>query len=219
MAESEKERQRYLERDWRSDWESRGDLAGFVRSDREIALTGRGSGTAFPMMPAVLPRRRSPALQQHRIRTRTRTFPTAARPLRIIMWPRVSHICSLSAARLVLVEPRAPRDHAARGGSARLGLWLAAMPPLRARARSLTSRGRPCVRARARAHTPRARAVAHRARARHVIRAICAPDAWMFLVFSLVLRNFHILLDRTGNLILFKDCIGNKCQARVCRAR
>lgn len=64
-----------------------------VRSDCEIILTGRGPGAAFPMMPAVLLRCRSTALQQHRIHTRTRSFKTVACPLRIIIWPCGSHIC------------------------------------------------------------------------------------------------------------------------------
>lgn len=60
--------------------------------DCEIPLTGRGSGTVFPMMPAVLLRRRSPVLQQHRTRTSPShaisPFSPAARLLRTINCPR-----------------------------------------------------------------------------------------------------------------------------------
>jgi len=74
----------------------RGDLAGFVRRlIARLRLTGRGSSAAFPMVSAVLLRCPSPALQQHRTCTPTRSFPTATRPLRIIICLRGSHICLL----------------------------------------------------------------------------------------------------------------------------
>lgn len=161
-------------------------------------------------MPAVLLRRRSPALQQHRTRTRTRTFPTAARPLRIIIWPRGSHIYSLSAVRLV--KPRAPRDHAARSSS-RLGLARSgsARPLARghaAAARALTSRGRPC--ARAHTHVPGSSRTAPAPitwYARYNI-----PDAWMLLPWYF---NFLTFFIRSHNKVNLKLCIGNKCEARV----
>jgi len=69
----------------------------YTSEDCEIPLTGRGSSIVFPMMPAVLLRRRSPVLQQHRTHTRLshaiRPFSPAARPLRTIICPRISHIC------------------------------------------------------------------------------------------------------------------------------
>lgn len=113
-----------------------------VRSDCEIILTGRGPGAAFPMMPAVLLRCRSTALQQHRIHTRTRSFKTVACPLRIIIWPCGSHICCFP------LSDCGARDRAVVAQrSARLvrftRLWLTAMLPPRA----LTSRGVSCIRA------------------------------------------------------------------------
>jgi len=138
-----------------------------------LALTGRGSGTVSSMMPAILLRRRSPVLQQHYTRTRTRSLPTAANPLRIIMWPYGGHICLLSTARLVnprstatAVTPLAARLGLARP-LARLGLWLVAMPSL--------------VRSSLRAADVTRQVVCTRARTRHVSgpsRIVRAPVTW-----------------------------------------
>lgn len=98
----------------------------------EIALTGRGPGAVFPMMPAVLPRRSDAALQQHRKRTCTRSFPATARSLRIIIRPRGSHIC------LPLLDCGAERSR--RGDSARLASPRSPRPLARGHATAVARR-------------------------------------------------------------------------------
>lgn len=101
------------------------------------------------MVPAVLARRRSPALQQHRTRTRTRSLPTAARPLRIIMWPYGSHICLLPTA-VLRATIFARRRRSARLGSPLLTSAFGSRPcySARARARADVTWPRACARAR-----------------------------------------------------------------------
>lgn len=149
------------------------------------------------MMPAILPRRRDAALQQHRTETRARSFPAIAHSLRIIIRSRGSHICppppdcgggerAVATRRLLAalgsVSPRSARP-LARGH---------ATVPLRARARAraVTSRGSRAARApgasREGAYPPRARLACslEPARDRRVTSAR-GPLLYLFLIFIL----------------------------------